>query len=313
MLLRDLEAGKSDDIDAVLAALAEVNPDVVGLAGIDHDTQGHAVSALQGALKARGLDLPYHFAGPSNAGIRTPFDMNGDGRIGDPQDAQSFGAFSGAGGMALLSRFPVKVSRDFSALLWAGAPNSAPPLTRSGTPFPSADAFAIQRLVYKAHWQAKVAGISVILLAAAPPVFDGAEDRNGRRNADELALVRAQLDDAQNAPFVVMGTLNQDAAGDGEGRLDALLSVLSHPALRDPRQSAIEGNGRSEADAGRNTQHRGDPSMDTADFNDEGRNAPGNLRVDYVLPGRDLSVAGAGLHWPELGRRAVVWADVLPP
>lgn len=301
----------------MLAALAEVSPDVLGLAGIDHDAQGHATAAFQDALKSLGLDLPYHFAGPSNAGVRTPFDMNGDGRIGDPQDAQSFGAFPGAGAMALLSRYPIQISQNFTTLLWADMPNAAPPLTRSGIPFPSSDAFAAQRLVYKAHWQAQIAGLSVILLAAAPPVFDGTEDRNGRRNADELALVRAQLhgwpDGPSDAPFVVMGTLNQDEAGDGEGRLDALTELLSHPALRDPRQRADESASRSAVDAGRNGQHQGDPSLDTADFNDEGRNAPGNLRVDYVLPGRDLDVVGAGLHWPELGRRAVVWVDVLPP
>lgn len=306
-------ADTSDDIDAVLDALVKVNPDVVGLAGIDHDAQGHALSAFQTALAARGLDLPFHHASAPNTGLRTPFDLNGDGRIGDPQDAQGFGAFPGADGLALLSKHPVELVQDFTTLLWADAPNAAPPTHPDGRPFPSDEAFAAQRLVYKAHWQLRVAGVSVILLAAAPPVFDGAEDRNGRRNADELQLVQAQLDDVSDGPFVVMGTLNQDPAGDGEGRLEALQDLLGHPNLRDPLQRSDEGQARSAADGGRNAQHRGNPSLDTADFEDEGRNDPGNLRVDYVLPGTDLTLLDAGLLWPTLGRRAIVWADVVPP
>ncbi len=312
-MLRDLTAQTSDDIDAVLQALVEVDPDVLGLAGIDHDAQGHAVRALRAALSARGLDLPFHHASAPNSGLRTSFDMNGDGRVGDPQDAQGFGAFPGAGGLVLLSKHPIGLRQDFTDLLWRDAPQISPPTQADGTPFPSAHSFAAQRLAYKAHWHLRAAGVSVILLAAAPPVFDGAEDRNGRRNADELRLVQASLDRAAEGPFLVMGTLNQDPAGDGEGRLEALTAVLSHPTLQDPLQQDAEGQIRSDVDAGRNAQHQGDPRRDTADFADEGRNGPGNLRVDYVLPGADLRLVEAGLHWPERGRRAIVWADVVPP
>jgi hypothetical protein len=45
----------------------------------------------------------------------------------------------------------------------------------------------------------------------------------------------------------------------------------------------------------RNTSHVGDPAFDTADFAD---NNPGNLRADYVLPSRNLEIAGSGVFWP---------------
>jgi hypothetical protein len=44
-----------------------------------------------------------------------------------------------------------------------------------------------------------------------------------------------------------------------------------------------------------NQSHVGDPQFDTADFSDS---APGNLRVDYVLPSANLEMTGAGIFWP---------------
>ena len=42
----------------------------------------------------------------------------------------------------------------------------------------------------------------------------------------------------------------------------------------------------------------GEHRFDTADFTDP---APGNLRVDHVLPARGLTVRGAGVLWPAPG------------
>ena len=39
----------------------------------------------------------------------------------------------------------------------------------------------------------------------------------------------------------------------------------------------------------------GVPAYDTADFGDT---APGNLRVDHVIPSRGLISAGNGVFWP---------------
>jgi hypothetical protein len=41
--------------------------------------------------------------------------------------------------------------------------------------------------------------------------------------------------------------------------------------------------------------HIGDPRFDTADFSDV---APGNLRADYVLPCKNLSITDAEICWP---------------
>ncbi|MFF7448028.1 MULTISPECIES: hypothetical protein [unclassified Streptomyces] len=46
---------------------------------------------------------------------------------------------------------------------------------------------------------------------------------------------------------------------------------------------------------GANVSHVGDPAYDTSDFNDT---APGNLRVDHVLPSRGLQPLDNGVFWP---------------
>ncbi|GAA3530215.1 hypothetical protein [Streptomyces osmaniensis] len=46
---------------------------------------------------------------------------------------------------------------------------------------------------------------------------------------------------------------------------------------------------------GANTSHLGDPAYDTSDFGDT---APGNLRVDYVLPSKGLTPGANGVFWP---------------
>ncbi len=51
-------------------------------------------------------------------------------------------------------------------------------------------------------------------------------------------------------------------------------------------------------DGGVNVDHQGDPAHDTADFSDAPPFGAGNLRVDYVLPSRQLTVRDAGVFWP---------------
>ena len=59
------------------------------------------------------------------------------------------------------------------------------------------------------------------------------------------------------------------------------------------RRGAVEA---ARLQGGANLVHRGDPRYDTGDFNDR---APGNLRVDYVLPSKPLRPVAASVFWPE--------------
>jgi 3-phytase len=50
--------------------------------------------------------------------------------------------------------------------------------------------------------------------------------------------------------------------------------------------------------------HIGDPRFDTADFSDV---APGNLRADYVLPRKNLSITDAEISGRPPTIRYLIW------
>jgi len=263
-----------------------------------------------------------------NTGLATGRDLNRDGRLGGPRDAQGYGRFRGQGGMAVLSRYPLWVMHDFTDMLWADLPGN---VTQELAGYIETD---VQRLSSVGHWVIGIdlpGGVTAALGAfhATPPVFDGPEDRNGWRNHDEAALWLRFLDgalagDGPGMPFVLMGDANLDPV-DGDGRAEAMNTLLSDPRLQNVKPHSVGGIRDAALDGGTNTEHRGDPALDTADWRDDG-NGPGNLRVDYVLPGRAWKVVDAGVFWPApedplfdlLGdesagvtRHRLVWVDLV--
>ena len=144
-----------------------------------------------------------------------------------------------------------------------------------------------------------------------PPVFDGPEDRNGRRNHDEIRFWADYVHPGRSgyiyddnggygglhggARFVVAGDQNADPL-DGDSVAGAIDQLLVHPKIKDPAPTSLGGT-EAAAQGGANDGHQGDPALDTADFSDS---APGNLRVDYLLPARPLGVSDTGVFWPPL-------------
>ena len=150
--------------------------------------------------------------------------------------------------------------------------------------------------------------LRVFAFHATPPVFDGPEDRNGRRNHDEAAFWLQVLDEEIGGRFVLLGDANLDPS-DGEGRPGALNALLGHPKLQDPRPRSVAAAEAAFQEAGANRSHKGEPALDTANWRDVP--GPGNLRVDYVLPSADWTVTGAGVAWPDEGsRHGLVWVDL---
>jgi hypothetical protein len=320
-LLRDLTSGKDAQVAAVRAVIAATHPDVLVLTGIDWDYDGRALTALNQGL---ATPYPFQFTARPNSGWASDLDLDGDGRRGGAGDAQGFGRFSGQGGVAVLSRLPILQDgfRDFSGFLWRDLPGS---LIAGAALSPEVQ--AVQRLSSTVHWDLPVQlpngrPLHLWIFAATPPVFDGPEDRNGRRNHDEAAFWLRYLegglpDKPADAPFVLMGDANLDPL-DGDGRPEALRALLAHPALQDPAPRSA-GAVQANAQGGDNATHRGDPGLDTADWPDAP--GPGNLRVDYVLPAAALKVTGAGVYWPAphapgaaeaaaAARHHLVWADI---
>ncbi|SEO21640.1 Endonuclease/Exonuclease/phosphatase family protein [Salinihabitans flavidus] len=302
-MLRDLLRG---DVQgrAVARVVAGAAPDVLVLQGVDFDHDLHGLRALRDVITEAGLHYSHLFALRPNSGMASGHDLDGNGRLGEAADAQGYGKFAGEGGLAILSRHPVREGGvvDFSAMLWRDLPGARLPVSVAG-PFPSQGAQAVQRLSSVGHWAVPVAvpGGEVTILAfhATTPVFDGPEDRNGLRNADELRFWLRYLDGALNVPppggrFVVMGVANNDPRR-GEGRKGAIRALVTDPRLQDPL-------------AGR----------DTVDWPPPG---PGRRRADVILPSADWRVMGAGVVWPAPGealhdaagaasRHRLIWVDL---
>lgn len=343
-----LALGEDSQARLVAEVIQRTRPDIVLLQEIDSDPTGKAYADFQNnylAVAQNGaapIRYQHAYAPAVNTGELATVDLDGDGKITRPNDCHGFGLFPGHYGMVLLSRFPIAHPdiQTCREVLWRDALSSAMPQG-----YYSEQAEAHLRLSSKTHARVPVriddTTVELLISHPTPPVFDGPEDRNGRRNEDEIRLWAYLLDpgsvgkageyppiDGENnsdrllfgTRFVVMGDLNADP-NDGASRPGAIDRLLMHPRIN-PQLTPTTAGGREAArlQGGKNKNHKSDPAADTADF-DDGDRGPGNLRVDYVLPGRLLSVFGSGVYWPtqsdphaylnQASDHRLVWIDVL--
>lgn len=302
VVLRDIL--RLEDVPAAtIEVIVSASADILALQDIDYDAGGATLGALRDALDEHGLEYPYLLALRPNSGWLTGHDLDDDGTTTGPRDAHGYGRFNGAGGLAILSRYPIGEVRNFSDVLWQDMPDS----NAAGVTPPAA--LPVLRLHPVAAWDVEIllpsGSFHVLTSHASAPVFDGPEDRNGLRNADELRFWDLYLrgdwapvgDPFAAERFAYMGTLNLDPDR-GEGRREAVRSLLTHPALQDPTPESAHGNA-------------------TADWDDP---VPGDLRVDYILPSVNMQVTEVGVIWPEDGPLAeivaqasdhrLVWVDI---
>lgn len=301
------------------------------------------------------LSYPWRFTAKPNTGF-SPMDSNEDGvvTIADTggvlvdfdnaggsvttpgteaygNDCFGFGEFRGKYGMVVYSRFPVQPAgvRTFRKFLWKDMPGALLPDDAATPAFPndwySPAELAVFRLSSKSHWDIPIdlgGGITVHFLCdhPTPPVFDFTEDRNGRRNHDEIrfwadyidpALSTYHRDDAgipgglpAGARFFIAGDHNADPVK-GESIGGAALQFTTHPLINNtfvPSAAAYSNN-----------------TTNTADFSPD-------LRVDYVLPSRaGFNILTGAVFWPVLpdllaplvttanaSDHKLVWLDVQP-
>ena len=334
-LARELARGEAAQPRTVAAVLQRVRPDLLLINEFDYDptAPGLFLKNFLGVSQqgAEPLHYPHHFIAPSNTGVASGLDFDRDGKIGGGNDALGFGQFPGQYGMVVFSRLPINrsASRTFRNFLWRDLPDALLP-----PGWYDANALAKLPLSSKSHWDVviewsappapgRVAAaprrLHFLVSHPTPPSFDGPEDRNGRRNHDEIRLwadyieparSRYLVDDrgrrgglAPGASFVIAGDLNADPV-DGGSVPGAIAQLLEHPRVH---REAASGKrvprspGSAEASlrqGAANGSHRGDAAADTGDFSDGG-NSVGNLRVDYVLPSADLEVCRSGIYWPQ--------------
>lgn len=334
-LATDLATPNNLQARTVAEIIQRVNPDVLlinefdfraanPMQAVDLLRQNYLEVAQNTLGLAQGgapIDFQYAYIAPSNTGVPSGFDLDNNGSVGGGNDAFGFGNFPGQFGMLVLSKYEIVSDevRTFQEFLWKDMPGARLP-NGPATPAPgdwySPAELEVFRLSSKSHWDVPILvdGKLVHILAShpTPPVFDGPEDRNGTRNADEIRLTADYItpgrggyiyDDEGNygglaagSRFVILGDQNSDPR-DGDSLPNAAQQLLNNAlvdtsvtpeSLGGPQQAGLQG--------GANAGHLGDPRFDTADFAD---GAPGNLRADYVLPSKTgLELLGGGVFWP---------------
>jgi hypothetical protein len=296
-LIADLSTPDNPQAQAVAEIIQRSRPDVLLINEFDFDEEGIAAKLfLENYLSvsqngAKPIHYPYSFAAASNTGLPSGFDLDNDGIVGGPSDAFGFGDFPGQHGMVAYSSFPIDFDnvRTFQFFLWKDMPGAMlpdnPNTSRPADWYSPAELNAL-RLSSKSHWDLPllIGGKTVHVLAShpTPPVFDGPEDRNGRRNHDEVRFWADYLlpsrsryiyDDKGNfgglAPgelFVVLGDLNADPM-DGDSIPGTAQQLLDHPLvntrLTPSSRGAVEQAFLQDA---ANSEQKGNPAYDSADF-----------------------------------------------
>ncbi len=211
-LLEAMQTPDDEQAQAVAAVIQAARPDVLLLQEFDHgpgyDFDGDALKLFQqnylGLSQGDGLKpIAYEhvYLAPSNTGVPTGVDLNNDGIIAPAEgaevgtdayaaDCHGWGKFPGQYAFVVLSKYPIDHAkiRTFQKLRWQDLPGHQMP-----PGYYSDEAAAVLRLSSKNHVDVPIdldGEWRVHLLAShpTPPVFDGPEDRNGRRNFDEIAL-----------------------------------------------------------------------------------------------------------------------------
>ncbi|HBF71861.1 MAG TPA: endonuclease/exonuclease/phosphatase family protein, partial [Alteromonas australica] len=298
--------------------IQRVNPDILLLNEFDYiadKSKGidafvkHFLNVPQAGQGA--VDYPYTYVAPVNTGVPTEFDLDNNGKAEKfGGDAYGYGLYPGQYGMAILSKFPIEYEqiRTFQMFKWYHMPNAQIPVLpaedgsiENGEPWYSEEEWTSLRLSSKSHWDVpvKVNGslVHVLAMHPTPPNFDGEEDRNGKRNHDEIRLMADYLtpgtgsyiyDDAghkaslpKNTRFVLVGDFNAADIGD-KHRPDVIEQLTENPYVNNRLIPTSEGGAAlSEQDYSRRfTAYWG-------------------ARADYVLPSTyGFNVQDAGVFWP---------------
>ena len=307
----------TQQVKNIAEIIQRVNPDIILLNEFDrvdnsHDNIRYFISQYlaHGQNGQASIDYPYFYQGTVNTGVKVKGDLNHDGKFNQqPNDTHGFGYFEGHFGMVLLSKYPIndKAIRTFQNFKWRDMPNALKPIDPSTKqPWFSDEIWKELRLSSKSHWDVpiNIDGKTVHILAShpTPPVFDGPENRNGKRNHDEIRFwfdyingEQAQYiyDDlgnkgglAADQAFVIMGDQNA--------------SIINGNALAEKGSKGIYALLNSDKVQGPMPASLGGKVHDTSNKSAKYYTAHWGMRPDYVLPSTvGFTVKNSGVFWPQ--------------
>ncbi|GAB5413199.1 MAG: endonuclease/exonuclease/phosphatase family protein [Congregibacter sp.] len=309
-----LQNSDHPQIANIAEIIQRVRPDILLLNEFDYhpDPERGVIPFIKRYLNqaqagTEAIDYPYFYQGPVNTGVDSGADLDRDGKAsGIGGDAFGYGLYPGQYGMLLLSRFPIdkQAIRSFQYFLWKDMPDNLMQdmRTEDGELWYPSEVQEILRLSSKSHWDVPVMvnGERIHVLAShpTPPVFDGPEDRNGRRNHDEIRFWSDYLsgeeqgayiyDDQQGRGglrgerFVVVGDLNASME-EGDARREGIEGLLGHPKVRRGLIPSSDGGRANLADSPLSPTHT----------------ATWGMRADYVIPSKaGWQIRDGGVFWP---------------
>lgn len=268
------------------------------------------------------------FMAPVNTGMPSGFDLNNDGKVATTipapsgwspdappappkaeaqayaQDCWGFGTFPGQYGMTLLVDERLVILNDevrtFRKLPWDYMPGAFLPIKPEGGAWYDDEEKAVARLSSKSHWDVPVKfpdGRVIHFLCShpTPPAFDGPEKRNARRNHDEI---RFWPDYINNASYIVddnnrQGGLDRHDSFIVLGDLNADPDPEKGSSYKQPITNSLAGCERIDLSFVPESETPW-PDLDSDDT------AMFKVRVDYVLPSRNLEVLRGGVWRPPL-------------
>jgi endonuclease/exonuclease/phosphatase family metal-dependent hydrolase len=314
-LQNNLQGGSHKQIKNIAKIIQRLRPNIILLNEFDYSEQSatDVQNFINNYLKIsqnnnKPIDYPYFYSAPVNTGVDSGLDLDKDGiASGTKDDAFGFGFFPGHYGMVVLSQYPIQFEqiRTFQHFLWKDMPDNLLTTIKdeSGNSYYNQEAQQILRLSSKSHWDIpfKVGNQTIHLLAShpTPPVFDGPENRNGKRNHDEIRFWNDYLSSREQSAyiyddkgksggfkgehFVIAGDLNA-SPDEGDGIKSAIRGLLGHPSVNDSFVPKSEAGQLHTPDSQYAAQHTADWAM----------------RADYVLPSTSLEVKASGVFWPKL-------------
>ena len=310
----NLSNGEHKQIQNITEIIQRLSPDIILLNEFDYSNQSttdaqnfikHYLNVSQN--NNQPIDYPYLYSAPVNTGVDSGLDLDKDGiASGIKSDAFGFGLFPGHYGMLVLSKYPIHFEeiRTFQHFLWKDMPDNLMVNIKneSGQAYYNQQAQQILRLSSKSHWDIpiNVGSHTIHLLAShpTPPVFDGPENRNGKRNHDEIRFWTDYLSGSEQSAyiyddngksggsegehFVIVGDLNA-SPDESDSIKSGIKGLITHNLVNDTTVPQSEGGRAHTLDNQYSAQHTAEWAM----------------RADYVLPSTSLNVTGSGVFWPK--------------
>lgn len=316
---KDLESGHNEQMKIIAEIIQRVDPDILALQEFDYCENNIYLDLFKknylqiSQNNSEKVIYPYCYAFSSNTGILTQFDLNKDGKFKTANDAFGYGKYPGQYAFAIISKYPIdeKEIRTFQYFLWKDMPNSNIPINiKDGSSYYKFDELERFRLSSKNHVDVPVVigtdTVHILIAHPTPPVFDGPEDRNGKRNHDEIRLFADYISGGEKADylyddmgkrgglkkdskFVVMGDMNADPV-DGDSYNMAIHLLTNHQCInKDAADGKFVPVSLGSEKIHKQRPDKGNPYYNTSVF---------GLRIDYVLPSKNLKVISSGVFWP---------------